>query len=87
MSLGSALAYSRNIPAVKMYFLAGKEEAIAEFADTLGIRTLKGGDFGASMALGAGEVRAIDMMQAYSVFANNGIKRDLYAIERIEDSQ
>lgn len=25
-------------------------------------------------------------MQAYSVFANLGIKKDLYAIEKIEDS-
>ena len=31
MSLEKALNYSRNIPAIKMFYLAGKEEAIANF--------------------------------------------------------
>lgn len=88
MTVASALAYSRNIPAVKLYFLAGREQEIVKFTKSLGITTLQeDGDYGAALALGAGEVRAVDLMQAYSVFANNGIKRDLYAIERIEDSQ
>lgn len=87
MSLGKALAYSRNIPAVKMYFLAGNEKSILPFVKTLWIDTIKPWEYWASLALGAGEVRAIDMMQAYSVFANNGIKKEIYAIKKIEDSQ
>lgn len=38
------------------------------------------------MALGAVEVRPLDMMQAYSVFANNGIKRDVTGIIKVEDA-
>ena len=88
LKVGEALAHSRNIPAVKMYFLAGREEAIVPFVKSLGITTLKeNGNYGAPLALGAGEVRPIDMMQAFSVLANNGVKRDLYAVERVEDSQ
>lgn len=85
MTVAKALAYSRNIPAVKMYFLAGKEKEIIPFVESLGIKSLSG-DYWASLSLGAGEVRPIDLMQAYSVFANNGSKKDLYFIERIEDS-
>ncbi len=86
MTVGTALAYSRNIPAVKMYFLAGGEKDIVASMEKLGFKGLSG-DYGASLALGAGEVRAIDIMQAYSTFANNGSKKNLYAIERIEDAQ
>lgn len=38
------------------------------------------------MAIGTAEVRPIDLMQTYSVFANLGIKRDVHAITKIEDS-
>lgn len=86
MMVKNALAYSRNIPAIKMFYLAGGEEDIIKFVKTLGIGTLKENFwYGAPLAIWAGEVRPIDMLQAYSVFANLGIKRDIYAIERIED--
>lgn len=88
MSVGQALAYSRNIPAVKMYFLAGNEKEIIPFTKNIGITTLNADfGYGAPLSLGSGEVKAIEMMQAYSVFANNGIKNEAHAIKRIEDSQ
>lgn len=88
MSVGKALAYSRNIPAVKMYFLAGNEKEIIPIAKDFGIASLDANrGYGAPLALGSGEVKAVEMMQAYSVFANNGVKRQAYAIKRIEDSQ
>lgn len=72
MSVGQALAYSRNIPAVKMYFLAGNDKEIIPTAKTLGINSLDPNfGYGASLSLGSGEVRAVELMQAYSVFANN----------------
>lgn len=40
MSVAKALAYSRNITAVKMYFLAGNEKEIIPFARKLGISSL-----------------------------------------------
>lgn len=87
MTVDKALAYSRNIPAIKMYFLAGQEEAIAKFGQSIWLKTLDENAWvGGSLALGAEEVRPIDLMQAYSVFANLWVKRDVYAIEKIEDS-
>jgi penicillin-binding protein 1A len=87
MSLQNALAYSRNIPAVKMFYLAWKEESVIKFSRSLWFTTMKDDVwYGAPMAIWTAEVRPVDLMQAYSVFANLGIKKDLYAIEKIEDS-
>jgi penicillin-binding protein 1A len=87
MSLESALGYSRNIPAIKMYYLAGQEETIINYARGLGITTLRDNfGYGAPLAIGTAEAKPIDMMQAYSVFANNGIKKPLYWIDKIEDT-
>jgi membrane carboxypeptidase/penicillin-binding protein PbpC len=87
MSLETALDYSRNIPAIKMYYLAGQEEAIIKYAKTLGLSSLKE-NFGywAPLAIWTAEAKPIDMMQAYSIFANNGAKKQLYTIEKIEDN-
>ncbi|MBX9808950.1 transglycosylase domain-containing protein [Candidatus Gracilibacteria bacterium] len=88
MTVESALDYSRNIPAVKMYYLAGQEEAIIKFAKGLGLNNLKENfGYGAPIAIGTAEAKPIDMMQAYSVFANNGIKKPVYAIEKITDNE
>ena len=87
MSLETALDYSRNIPAIKMYYLAGQEEAIITYAKWLGISSLRENyGYGAPIAIGTAEAKPIDMMQAYSVFANNGLKKQLYTIEKIEDN-
>lgn len=87
MSLETALDYSRNIPAIKMYYLAWQEEAIIKYAKGLGLSSLKENyGYGAPIAIGTAEAKPIDMMQAYSVFANNGLKKQLYTIERIEDN-
>ena len=86
MPLEKALSWSRNIPAIKMFFLAGKEENIVKFGQSLGFGTLKENAwYGAPMAIGTAEVRPVDLMQAYSIFANLWVKHDLYAIEKIED--
>lgn len=71
-----------------MYYLAGQEEAIIEYARKLGITTLRDNfGYGAPLAIGTAEAKPIDMMQAYSVFANNGIKKPLYWIDKIEDTE
>ena len=41
MTITKALNYSRNIPAVKMFYLAGGEQAIIDFMENLGVSTLK----------------------------------------------
>lgn len=87
MMVKNALAYSRNIPAIKMFYLAGGEDTIVKFGKSLGLGTLReNAGYGAPLAIGTAEVRPLDLMQAYSVFANLGVKRDLYVIEKIEDS-
>ncbi|MFA5087004.1 MAG: PBP1A family penicillin-binding protein [Candidatus Paceibacterota bacterium] len=86
LTLRSALAQSLNIPAVKVLNdYAGLQNTI-EMAQTMGISTL--GDtsrYGLSFALGAADVKVIDMATAFSVFASGGYKIDPSVILKIED--
>ncbi|NOZ07035.1 MAG: PBP1A family penicillin-binding protein [Chloroflexi bacterium] len=98
--LRSALANSYNIPAVKVMQLAGVRNVL-NTAHRMGITTLPRDDYGLSLT--RGEVRLIDMVFAYSVFANGGFmvgqpippedrrpgyrELDPIAIERIENGQ
>ncbi|MBN1177723.1 MAG: transglycosylase domain-containing protein [Anaerolineae bacterium] len=68
-----ALARSRNIPAVAALQLAGVDSTIRT-AHRMGINTLDRGldYYGLSLTLGGGEVHLLDMVYAYSVFANTG---------------
>jgi membrane peptidoglycan carboxypeptidase len=46
MPLKKALAYSRNIPAVKMYFAVGQQQAFIDFAADMGVDSInKDGNF------------------------------------------
>lgn len=89
MPIRLALGQSRNIPAIKTYFLAGQEDSIIELTEKMGIKGLRErkpiGGYGPSLAIGSGEIRLIDMVQAFSVFANSGKKKDLVAIRKVED--
>ena len=81
-----ALGQSRNIPALKAYFMAGEQEEIINLANAMGIESLDPkGNFGPPLAIGAGEVKLAEMVQAFSVFANNGIKQDYYSILKVLD--
>jgi penicillin-binding protein 1C len=73
-SFRTALAQSRNIPAVKVLDMVGVGNVIRN-AHALGINTLnKDLDYyGLSLTLGGGEVWLLDMTYAYSVFANGGV--------------
>jgi len=72
--LRSALANSYNIPAVAALQLAGVDNVIRT-AHKMGINSLDRGleYYGLSLTLGGGEVRLLDMVYAYSVFANYGV--------------
>ncbi len=88
MSVKKALDYSRNIPAIKMFYVAGGEASIVEFAESLGITSLnRDGQYGAPLAIGTGELKPIELLQAYSVFANGGYRKDVTPIMRIEDKK
>lgn len=73
ITLLSALGQSINVPAVKMLYVAGVKNVI-DLATAAGITTLKSpSQYGLSLALGAAEVRLIDLTSAYGTFANDGI--------------
>jgi membrane peptidoglycan carboxypeptidase len=85
-NLRNALAQSVNLPAVKVLYLTGVRNSL-DLAKKLGITTLEDeGRYGLSLVLGGGEVKLIEMVGAYSVFANNGIKKPLNFIKKIEDN-
>lgn len=87
MTIKSALAESRNVPAVKMLYLVGLDDALT-MAKNLGITGL--GDkskYGLSLVLGGGEVSLLDMTTAYGVFANNGVKNNTTGILSVKDSR
>ncbi len=72
VTLKQALASSLNIPSVKLLDEHGVDNMI-ELAEKMGITTWQDKSrFGLSLALGAGEVKMIDMASAYSTFANLG---------------
>lgn len=57
-----------------------------KFARSLGITSLQeNGNYGAPLAIGTGEVKPIELLSAYSVFANGGWKKDVVPVLRIED--
>lgn len=80
-----ALGNSFNIPAVKVLALNGVENFI-DFSKSLGITTFTDPkNYGLSLTLGGGEVRPADMAVAFGVFANQGIKKPLISILKVED--
>lgn len=88
MTIRRALGQSRNIPAIKAYFLAGEQKAIIDLATRMGISFIDPNmDFGWPLAIGAGEVRLIDMVSAFGVFANNGVRHNPRAILKIQNAQ
>ncbi len=86
VTLRQALAQSINVPSVKvLVYLAGIEDSI-ETAKELGITTLKALSFyGPSLVLGGGEVKLLDMVSAFGVFATKGFKVSPSFILEIKD--
>ncbi|NQV88899.1 MAG: transglycosylase domain-containing protein [Parcubacteria group bacterium] len=85
--LRDALQGSLNIPAVKMVYMVGVENAL-DFATSLGYSSF--GDhsaFGLSLVLGGGEVKLLEHTNAYAVFANEGERYEVATILRVEDSE
>jgi len=87
VQLEDALATSLNIPAVKFLYLVGPKKAV-EFAKNMGIEGLNEPDkYGLALVLGGGEVKLLNHVGAFGVFANEGKKQEKTAILRIEDSK
>ncbi len=82
-----ALANSYNLPAVEVMNKLGVPGAL-EFAQRLGLSTLNDSErYGISLVLGAGEVKLLEMTNAYSVFANSGIKYTPTLITKIDNKR
>jgi 1A family penicillin-binding protein len=88
VTLRQALAQSLNIPSVKVLYLAGIQDTI-QLAKKMGITTLNKPPsyYGLSLVLGGGGVKLIEMVHAYSVFANDGFYQRQSVILEIRDSQ
>jgi 1A family penicillin-binding protein len=71
-----ALGQSLNVPSVQVLYLAGLDDTIG-LAHKMGITTLNDRSrYGLSLVLGGGEVKLVDMVSSYGVFANDGIKEN-----------
>lgn len=85
VSLREALAQSLNIPAVKLLYLTGINNAIT-LAQAMGLSTINEPDrYGLSLVLGGGEVTLLEITNAYGVFANNGVYNKQQSILEIKD--
>lgn len=81
----SALAESRNIPAIKMLYIVGMEPTLKQVRQ-MGITTLSDpSNYGLSLVLGAGEVRLDQHVNAYETFANGGMHHKQTKILKVTD--
>ena len=86
MTFTTALAQSINVPAVKALYLAGIQNVI-DLATKAGITTLQTrSHYGLSFALGAAEVRLLDLTDAYATFSNNGQYNPPTGILKVTDA-
>lgn len=87
MTFETALAQSINIPAIKVLYLVGIQNAV-NLAKSFGLTTLgDSSQYGLTLVLGGGEVRLLDLTGAYATFANDGIKNAPTGILEVDDAQ
>jgi penicillin-binding protein 1A len=84
ITLRKALSYSRNIITIKILQDIGIDYAIS-YARQLGITSPLNRDL--SLALGSSGVSLLEITQAYTVFANQGLKVEPISITKITDRQ
>lgn len=85
ITLRSALAESRNIPAVKILASYGVDKMI-DLGQRMGISTWSDKSrFGLSLTLGGGETKLIDLAEVYATIANQGIHNDLSSIKEVRN--
>lgn len=87
ISARDALMYSYNVPAVRAFQALGPRVGVS-YAQRMGISTIAPSEVD-NLALSLGGftygVTAVDMAQAYSVLANDGVRVDLHTVEKIVD--
>ncbi|MBX4206251.1 PBP1A family penicillin-binding protein [Candidatus Parcubacteria bacterium] len=86
MTIRNALAQSINLPAVEASYLAGVDNSV-KLATAMGIQSLtEKNTYGLSLVLGGGAVSLLDMVSAYGVFANDGMRNPYVSVLSIEDA-
>lgn len=85
VGLRYALANSYNIPAVKMMAYNTVDSFIASMSGFMISSLNDPSKYGLSLTLGGGEVRMVEMAQAFSAFPNRGRPKKLQSILKIED--
>jgi penicillin-binding protein 1A len=83
ISLRTALALSKNIPAVRLIESLGPP-AVIDLARRLGIQTPLGTNL--SLALGTSEVNLLELTAAYAVFPNGGRHVKPYGVTVVTDA-
>jgi 1A family penicillin-binding protein len=89
MQVRFALANSENVPAVKMLALVGIKNMLRTAYD-VGLTSLEPTDenlkrFGLSVTLGGGEVKLLDLTNAYATLAASGMHHEPVSILKVED--
>ncbi len=95
-TIRKALGGSRNIPAIKAFFLGGGEEPLLSLATRMGIttpaeqkaatrKTNPDFDYGWPLGIGAAEVPLIEMVQGYATIADSGMFRPMTGLLKITD--
>ena len=86
MPVRKALGNSLNIPAVKALKIVGIDSMIDQ-AEKMGISTLKDRSrYGLALTLGGGEVKLLELSNAFAVFANGGVYKEPISILEVKDS-
>lgn len=85
LSLRSAFAQSRNVPAVRILASYGVDKMIEE-GKNLGITTWNDPSlYGLSLTLGGGAVKGVDLAKVYSTIANFGNRPELVPILQVKN--
>jgi penicillin-binding protein 1A len=81
ITIGQALAESRNVPTVRLANALGPQK-VADVARRFGL-----GDFPPylSIALGSVEVTLADIVSAFTCFPNHGVRAEPYFVDRVEN--
>ncbi len=90
-ALKNALAWSRNIPAIKMFFAVGGEKVFTEFLNKLGIKSVQTwwDYYGRPIAIGAAEMQLLELATAYthlSAFGKPAVVNPLLEVRAADGS-
>lgn len=87
ISMEQALAQSVNVPAVKTLYLVGLK-GFLDNAHSFGITTLNDTwRYGLSLVLGGGEVKLVDLTNAFSTFSQEGVRHEQTSILEVDDNK